>query len=89
MAPLSTLPPLHDRVLLAFPAPRASSLKMGKPRGIRTGRHLRDHRRKQKWNDLRYKKTHLGTALKANPFGGASHAKGIVVEKMCVYLPGA
>lgn len=62
---------------------------MGKPRGIRTGRHLRDHRRKQKWNDLRYKKTHLGTALKANPFGGASHAKGIVVEKMCVYLPGA
>jgi len=24
----------------------------------------------------------LGTALKANPFGGASHAKGIVLEKM-------
>ncbi|CAD7682562.1 unnamed protein product [Nyctereutes procyonoides] len=30
-----------------------------------------------------YKKAHLGTAPKANPFGGASHAKGIVVEK-CV-----
>jgi small subunit ribosomal protein S23e len=26
----------------------------------------------------------LGTALKANPFGGASHAKGIVLEKVGV-----
>uniref|UniRef100_A0A8C3SDE2 Small ribosomal subunit protein uS12 n=1 Tax=Chelydra serpentina TaxID=8475 RepID=A0A8C3SDE2_CHESE len=25
---------------------------------------------------------HLGTALKANPFGGASHVKGIVLEKV-------
>merc|ERR1711988_1473636 len=58
------------------------SVKMGKPRGIRTARHLREHRRTQKWRDLRYKKTHLGTALKANPFAGASHAKGIVVEKL-------
>merc|ERR1711912_86606 len=31
-----------------------------------------------------YKKSHLGTALKANPFGGASHAKGIVLEKVGV-----
>ena len=38
----------------------------GKPRGLRTAR-------KQKY---------LGTALKANPFGGASHAKGIVLEKV-------
>merc|ERR1711988_721620 len=60
------------------------SVKMGKPRGIRTARHLREHRRTQKWRDLRYKKTHLGTALKANPFAGASHAKGIVVEKLGV-----
>ena len=29
-----------------------------------------------------YKKAHLGTALKANPFGGVSHAKGIVPEKL-------
>nr|QWE91359.1 40S ribosomal protein S23 [Salpingoeca surira]QWE91360.1 40S ribosomal protein S23 [Salpingoeca huasca]UJT32084.1 40S ribosomal protein S23 [Salpingoeca surira]UJT32085.1 40S ribosomal protein S23 [Salpingoeca huasca] len=57
---------------------------MGKPHGIRTARQLRVHRRKQRWNDLGYKKAHLGTALKANPFGGASHAKGIVVEKIGV-----
>ena len=57
---------------------------MGKPHGIRTARQLRVHRRNQRWHDLKYKKAHLGTALKANPFGGASHAKGIVVEKMYV-----
>uniref|UniRef100_A0A8C2KKJ6 Small ribosomal subunit protein uS12 n=1 Tax=Cyprinus carpio TaxID=7962 RepID=A0A8C2KKJ6_CYPCA len=42
---------------------------------------LRNHRREQKWHDKQYKKAHLGTALKANPFGGASHAKGIVLEQ--------
>uniref|UniRef100_A0A8C9GWH8 Small ribosomal subunit protein uS12 n=1 Tax=Piliocolobus tephrosceles TaxID=591936 RepID=A0A8C9GWH8_9PRIM len=40
--------------------------------------------RDQKWHDKQYKKAHLGTALKANPFGGASHAKGIVLEKVGV-----
>lgn len=54
----------------------------GKPRGLRTARKLRSHRRDQKWHDKTYKKAHLGTALKANPFGGASHAKGIVLEKV-------
>ncbi len=54
----------------------------GKPRGLKTGRKLRLHRRDQKWHNKTYKKTHLGTALKANPFGGASHAKGIVLEKV-------
>eukprot|EP01147_Barroeca_monosierra_P001900 gene1900-4994_t len=57
---------------------------MGKPHGIRTARHMRVHRRDQRWNDKQYKKKHLGTALKANPFQGASHAKGIVVEKIGV-----
>ncbi len=55
---------------------------LGKPRGLRTGRKLRVHRREQLWHDKQYKKKHLGTALKANPFGGASHAKGIVLEKV-------
>jgi small subunit ribosomal protein S23e len=55
---------------------------MGKPRGLRTARKLRVHRRNQRWADKKYKKKHLGTALKANPFGGASHAKGIVLEKV-------
>ncbi|XP_062071984.1 small ribosomal subunit protein uS12-like [Lepus europaeus] len=56
----------------------------GKCRGLRTARKLRNHRRDQKWHDKQYKKAHLGTALKANPFGGASHAKGIVLEKVGV-----
>lgn len=55
---------------------------LGKCRGLRTARKLRNHRREQKWHDKQYKKAHLGTALKANPFGGASHAKGIVLEKV-------
>merc|ERR1712118_542973 len=29
-----------------------------------------------------YKKRHYGTALKSNPFGGSSHAKAIVLEKV-------
>lgn len=58
------------------------SFSLGKCRGLRTARKLRNHRREQKWHDKQYKKAHLGTALKANPFGGASHAKGIVLEKV-------
>lgn len=68
----------------------------GKPRGMRTARKLRNRRRVQKWADKQYKKAHLGTRWKANPFGGSSHAKGIVVEKLgieakqaCFAIPGA
>merc|ERR1712054_295235 len=60
----------------------AYTMGSGKPRGIRCARKLRTHRRENKWADKRYKKKHLGTALKCNPFGGSSHAKGIVVEKV-------
>ena len=56
----------------------------GKPRGIRSARKLRTHRREQKWALLSYKKKALGTTLKYNPFQGSSHAKGIVVEKLGV-----
>jgi small subunit ribosomal protein S23e len=55
---------------------------MGKPKGIRTARKLKKHRQEQRWNDKRYKKTNLGTRWKADPFGGACMAKGIVLEKM-------
>ncbi|KAG5307175.1 RS23 protein, partial [Acromyrmex insinuator] len=55
-----------------------------KPRGLRTARKHVNHRREQRWNDKDYKKAHLGTRWKANPFGGASHAKGIVLEKVGV-----
>ncbi|XP_053909193.1 40S ribosomal protein S23-like [Cuculus canorus] len=61
-----------------------SNSRASKCRGLRTARKLRSHRRDQKWHDKQYKKAHLGTALKANPFGGASHAKGIVLEKVGV-----
>ena len=54
----------------------------GKPRGLQAARHLRRHRREQKWHDKDYKKANFGTHLKANPFGGSSHAKGIVTEKI-------
>ncbi|XP_043301785.1 40S ribosomal protein S23-like, partial [Cervus canadensis] len=49
---------------------------------LRAARKLRSHRRAQKCHDKQYKKAHLGTAPKANPSGGASHAKGIVLEKV-------
>uniref|UniRef100_A0A452VJ59 Small ribosomal subunit protein uS12 n=2 Tax=Ursus TaxID=9639 RepID=A0A452VJ59_URSMA len=52
---------------------------MGK---CRSARKLHSHRRDQMWHDKQYKKAHLGTALKANPFGGASLAKGIVLGKV-------
>lgn len=54
----------------------------GAPRGSRAARKLRLHRRKHRWADKSYKKSHLGTRWKSNPFGGSSHAKGIVVEKL-------
>ena len=50
--------------------------------GLCTARKLRTRHRLQKWNDLDYAKSHSLTRIKANPFAGASHAKGIVVEKM-------
>ena len=56
---------------------------VGNPRGINAGRKLRNSRRINKWADKGYKKAHLNTRWKT-PFGAASHAKGIVVEKLAV-----
>lgn len=56
----------------------------GKPRGLNAARKLRMHRKDQRWADLGYKKRALGTAFKSSPFGGSSHAKGIVLEKVGV-----
>lgn len=47
------------------------------------GRKLKSHRRRQRWADKSYKKSHLGNEWK-KPFAGSSHAKGIVLEKMYV-----
>ncbi|XP_036028441.1 40S ribosomal protein S23-like [Onychomys torridus] len=57
---------------------------MGKCRGLHPARKLRSHQRDQKWHGKQYKKAHLGTALRANLFGGTSHAKGSVLEKIGV-----
>merc|ERR1712036_78893 len=54
-----------------------------KPRGINAGRKLRVHRRLQLWADLGYKKQNSGSKWK-KPFAEASHAAGIVVEKVAV-----
>ena len=55
----------------------------GKPRGINAARKLKNRRRLQLWADKDYNKAHLGNEYK-KPFAGASHAKGIVVEKFAV-----
>eukprot|EP00210_Caulerpa_lentillifera_P008287 g7908.t1 len=54
---------------------------MGKTRGIGAGRKLRTIRRLNRWADKEYKKANLGSEWK-KPFQGASHAKGIVLEKI-------
>ena len=66
---------------LASRSPRSPAT--GKPRGVNAARKLRTVRRTQRWAQKRYKKAHLGTQFKCNPFGGSSHCKGIVLEKMC------
>ncbi|CAI9783205.1 unnamed protein product [Fraxinus pennsylvanica] len=57
------------------------SATMGKTRGMGAGRKLKSHRRRQRWADKAYKKSHLGNEWK-KPFAGSSHAKGIVLEKI-------
>eukprot|EP00187_Rhodella_violacea_P009833 CAMPEP_0174913524 /NCGR_PEP_ID=MMETSP0167-20121228/80367_1 /TAXON_ID=38298 /ORGANISM="Rhodella maculata, Strain CCMP736" /LENGTH=144 /DNA_ID=CAMNT_0016158249 /DNA_START=56 /DNA_END=490 /DNA_ORIENTATION=- len=56
----------------------------GGPRGIRAARKLHNHRRVQKWAQKSFARKHSLAAIKANPFMGASHAAGIVVEKIGV-----
>jgi hypothetical protein len=56
----------------------------GKPRGLQAARKLRTTRRDNRWADKHYKRQALGTAFRFSPFGGSSHAKGIVLEKMYV-----
>lgn len=45
------------------------------------GRKLRVHRRNQRWADKDFNKSHVGSDWR-KPFAGASHAKGIVLEKI-------
>jgi hypothetical protein len=62
----------------------SANMGKGKPRGLNAARKLKNTRREGRWADLHYKKRLLGTAFKSSPFGGSSHAKGIVLEKVGV-----
>ncbi|KAM3420787.1 hypothetical protein BST61_g4033 [Cercospora zeina] len=83
---------ISEHALTLKPRPSTSATRhnntanmgKGKPRGLLAARKLRNHRREQQWADLHYKKRLLGTAYKSSPFGGSSHAKGIVLEKVGV-----
>lgn len=78
-------PPIAGGTFCFPSAPRTHpSLPLSLPsktRGLGAGRKLKNHRRSQLWADKNYKKSHLGSEWR-KPFAGASHAKGIVLEKM-------
>ncbi|KAM7455658.1 hypothetical protein BLSTO_03582 [Blastocystis sp. subtype 1] len=46
---------------------------------------LRVVRRQERWADKKYKKGHNISSIKANVLGGATMAKGIVLEKVYVH----
>lgn len=56
---------------------------VGKPRGIQAGRKLKNKRRINRWADKHYNSMNILSRWK-KPFGSASHAQGIVVEKLAV-----
>ncbi|GMP49709.1 hypothetical protein CsSME_00016605 [Camellia sinensis var. sinensis] len=68
-------------VLLRLYGFASDSMCKLKTRGMGAGRKLKSHRRRQRWADKSYKKSHLGNEWK-KPFAGSSHAKGIVLEKI-------
>ena len=70
-----------------------SHISFRKPCGIRAARKLRVVRRNERWADKvsypldafilqTYKKGHNISSIKANVLGGATMAKGIVLEKV-------
>ena len=56
-----------------------------RPSGMHAAHKLARTRRINRWADKAYKKSHLSTRWKSNPFGLSSHAKGIVIEKMYLF----
>ncbi|EPY34454.1 small subunit ribosomal protein S23e [Strigomonas culicis] len=57
---------------------------MTKANGQHAARKLVRLRRRNRWADKGWKKSHTFVAARSNPFGGSSHAKGIVLEKIGV-----
>ena len=53
-----------------------------KSKGINSGTKLVKRRKKGRWAKAQYKKRVLGLTKKADPLGGSSQAKAIVLEKV-------
>jgi small subunit ribosomal protein S12 len=53
-----------------------------KARGLGAGKKLRRRRHKSRWMDKYYTRKTLRLKQKSDPLGGASQAKGIVLEKV-------
>ncbi len=53
-----------------------------KPSGINAGKKLKKRRATFRWNDQRYVRRVLDLKRRSDPLGGASQAKGIVLEKV-------
>ena len=53
-----------------------------KPRGLGAGKQIRARRSKFRWNSAKYTTRTLDLKRKSDPLGGASQAKGIVLEKV-------
>jgi ribosomal protein S12 len=75
---LSTLRYVSGKLL----SQSVATMGKGKPAGLNAARKLRIHRRENRWADDHYRKRALGTAWKMSPLKGASHGKGIVLEKI-------
>jgi len=69
------------KTLSCFKIPLSNTPNRSKTRGLGAGRKLKTHRRNQRWADKDYNKANLGSEWR-KPFAGASHAKGIVLEKI-------
>jgi len=53
-----------------------------KSHGLNTGKKLKKRRKKSRWQHRKYIKRVLKLKEKSDPLGGASQAKGIVLEKI-------
>ena len=50
--------------------------------GLLSASKIKKNRRKNRWQDKRYRKKRLGITKKFDPLEGRSQAKGIVIEKV-------
>ena len=53
-----------------------------KSHGLNVGKKLKERRHKSRWHDKQYVRRILRLKQKSDPLGGASQAKGIVLEKV-------